>query len=228
MKKSSLVAFIVVIFLTAIFVDCVTPKAQAARSLTPAQMQEMKVRIARKRAVKRHEEAEASRIAKLAKTLSQSPRFRKLVNDKLAEKRKAQIEQAEKARIEQARTDRNRIYLRKGVKNSESIVYYHSKMEAKKAEVKKLLRELAVLQKILNELVVETVRAEPGIDLSGLLSLSDPNYIDDPNVVTIAIVEGTAPTPTRSKPTESKPTFKSAPVETAKPETLFIDLKARN
>lgn len=194
--------------------------AQAARSLSPAQMQEMKIRVARKREVKRHIEAEAKRIAKLAKTLSQSPKFRKLVNDKLAERRKA--------RIEQARTDRNRIYLRKGVKNSESIVYYHSKMEAKKAEVKKLLRELAVLQKILNELVVETVRAEPGIDLSGLLSLSDPNYIDDPNVVTIAIVEGTAPTPTRSKPTESKPTFKSAPVETAKPETLFIDLKARN
>lgn len=94
-------------------------------------------------------------------------------------------------------------------------------MESKKIQVKKLFAEIKELQKHLSDLVEEKLRYEPNNNLVRLLSLSDPNYIDDPNVVTIDVIDGTPP----QVGTKRKSTLNSAPAET---ETLFIDLKERN
>lgn len=222
MKKSSLVVLIVVTFLMAIVVDCVTPKAEAARRLTPEQERIYQARVAERRQSgeiqRRKEEAERRIAAREAR--EKTPSY----------KRKQQLD-AQKAmrqhHYNKALEQKNKIELLKRGKNSEDIVVTYALMEVKKAEVKKLLKEIKSLQDHLSRLVTEKIRIEPNNNLTRLLTLSDPNYIDDPNVVTIDIVNRKTSTPVIPVKKIQKPAFNSAPVETKK-EAFFIDLKARN
>lgn len=192
-------------------------EAQAARELTPEQMREYRKRIAEKRksAEFQRRKAEAEERVRLNK-IRESRQYKTLEAQR--------YHQARQRELEKMAQERNKVTLYKGGKHSESIAFYHAKLESKKSEVKTLLAEIKGLQVALNQLVQEKIQAEPDIDLSRLLSLSDPNYIDDPNTLTIDVIEGVTPPIVEQK---QDPTFNSAPVETKK-ETLFIDLKARD
>ena len=200
----------------------ITSEAKAARQLTPEQKRIQAKRIAKKRAeaVKQYQSEELQRSARLKQKRKEREQSRYKDVDQMNYSLARQTEL-----VKMAQEKSNVVTLDKGGKHSETIAFYHSKLEGKKTEVKKLLAEIKGLQIALNQLVQEKIQVEPNVDLSRLLFLSDPNYIDDPNVVTIDIVEDASPTTVKTE--MEQPTFNSAPVETEK-EALFIDLKARD
>ncbi len=225
--KPKTIITLIKIFILAISISFVQD-ADAAKHLSPRQEAEYKARVAKRRREKdvlsRKEEA-AQRIKdKLAKSPEFKRVLKKIDNERLRQK---------------SRTRSNDIKLYEGGKHNILIMSYFAKLEAKKAEVKKHIAEMQVLQRTFNQLVREKIQAEPNVDLSRLLSLSDPNYIDDPNTLTIEIsktVTSKKPTPKRvGSRTRTEVPILTVPsiaeetkTDTADTKSMFIDLEKRN
>jgi hypothetical protein len=199
----------------------------AARRLTPQQEAIYKARVAKKRKTGDYERRRAAAEEQVRlNDLKESSAYQRRLYQ--ANKRKQEL-MAQARKAERAKS--NDIKLFKGGKHNESIIFFYSKLEAKKAEAKKVLADMKILQRTLNQLVREKIQAEPDVDLSKLLSISDPNYIDDPNTITIEIVKETRPKRVESKVrtmlNETKTPVKAPVKKETGTETLFIDLKAR-
>ena len=191
-----------------------------ARQLTVEEQAIYRARVAKKRKTAEFERRKAAAEEQVRlNDLKDSPAYQR----RFHQARQRAVEKMARDR-KMAQAASNNIKLRTGGKHNTLIMAYFAKLEGKKAEVKKHLAEMQVLQRTFNQLVQEKIQSEPDVDLSRLLSLSEPNYIDDPNTVTIEIVKETVPK--RVTPKQAKTPVKiitEIPVK-KETETMFIDL----